>query len=70
MAVIKYESVDGLVEYSVPRSDIVYEPDTDHWRVKAGEQNGRDVFEIIPRERVVSVKVVGNRSDVSVIPTG
>jgi len=59
MAVIKYETADGLVEYSVPGSDIEYEAETDHWRVKAGEQNGQDVFEIIPRERVYSVKIAG-----------
>jgi len=69
MAVIKYETADGPVEYSAPRSDIAYEAETDHWRVKAGEKDGRDVFEIIPRERVFSVKVVGNKSNLSIVPT-
>ncbi len=69
MAVIKYETADGPVEYSVPGSDLAYEAETDHWRVKAGEQNGRDVYEIIPRERVYSVKVAGNKTNISVVPT-
>jgi len=69
MAVIKYETADGPVEYNVPGSDIEYEPESDHWRVKAGEHNGRDVYEIIPRERVFSVKVVGNKTGISVVPT-
>jgi len=59
MAVIKYESPDGVIEYTVEASNITYEDDTDHWRVKAGETNGRDVYELIPRERVFSVKVAG-----------
>jgi len=69
MAIIKYETADGPIEYDVPGSAIEYEPETDHWRIKTGEQNGREVFEIIPRERVFSVSVVGNRTDISVIPT-
>ncbi|ATW87632.1 hypothetical protein halTADL_0835 [Halohasta litchfieldiae] len=69
MAVIKYETPDGPVEYSVASSDISYEDDTDHWRVKAGEEDGRDVYELIPRERVFSVKVVGKQTGTSVTRT-
>ena len=61
MAVITYETLDGPIEYRVDATDITYEEETDHWRVKAGEENGRDVYEIIPRERVFSVKVAGAR---------
>jgi len=59
MAIIKYETADGPVEYNVSGTDIEYEAETDHWRVKAGKENGRDVYEIIPRERVYSVKMIG-----------
>jgi len=59
MAVIKYDSPDGTIEYQVAAADITYEDDIDHWRVKAGTADGRDVFELIPRERVFSVKIAG-----------
>ena len=61
MAVITYETPDGPVEYRVDAANITYEEDTNHWRVKAGEENGRAVYEIIPRERVFSVKVAGEK---------
>ena len=69
MAVIKYDSPDGPIEYSVDAGNLSYDEETDHWRVKAGEQNGRDVYELIPRERVFSVKVVGKKTGTSVTRT-
>jgi len=69
MAVIKYDSPDGPIEYSVDAGKISYDEESDHWRVKAGEQNGRDVYELIPRERVFSVKVVGKKTGTSVTRT-
>jgi len=38
MAVIKYETPDGPIEYDVAASKISYEEETEHWRVKAGEK--------------------------------
>ena len=69
MAVIKYESPDGPIEYSVDASKLTYEEETEHWRVKAGEKNGRDVYELIPRERVFSVQVAGAKKGTSVTRT-
>ena len=43
--------------------------ETDHWRVKAGEKDGRDVYELIPRERVYSVQVVGKKTGTAVTRT-
>ena len=59
MAVIKYDSPDGPVEYQVAAANIEYDDEIEHWRVKAGKQDGRDVYELIPRERVFSVKLAG-----------
>jgi|AntRauTorckE6833_2_1112554.scaffolds.fasta_scaffold03995_6 hypothetical protein len=69
MAVIKYETPDGPIEYDVAASKISYEEETEHWRVKAGEKNGRDVYELIPRERVFSVQVAGAKKGTSVTRT-
>jgi len=69
MAVIKYETPDGPIEYDVAASKISYEEETEHWRVKAGERNGRDVYELIPRERVFSVQVAGAKKGTSVTRT-
>jgi len=69
MAVIKYETPDGPIEYNVANSKISYEDETEHWRVKAGEQDGRDVYELIPRERVFSVKVAGKKTGTAVTRT-
>ncbi|MEA1929995.1 MAG: hypothetical protein U9O06_00380 [Euryarchaeota archaeon] len=69
MAVIKYETPDGPIEYDVAASKISYEEETEHWRVKAGEKNGRDVYELIPRERVFSVQVAGAKKGTSVMRT-
>jgi len=69
MAVIRYESTDGVIEYSVDADKITYDDETDHWRVKAGEKDGRDVYELIPRERVYSVQVVGKKTGTAVTRT-
>ena len=69
MAVIRYESTDGVVEYSVDAANLSYDEESDHWRVKAGEKDGRDVYELIPRERVYSVQVVGTKTGTSVTKT-
>ncbi|MFD1641102.1 hypothetical protein [Halohasta litorea] len=69
MAVIKYETPDGPIEYDVAASKISYEEETEHWRVKAGEKNGRDVYELIPRERVFSVQIAGAKKGTSVTRT-
>jgi len=69
MAVIKYETPDGPIEYDVAASNITYEEETEHWRIKAGEKNGRDVYELIPRERVFSVQVAGAKKGSSVTRT-
>ena len=66
MAIIKYETADGPIEYKVAASDISYEAKTDHWKVKAGEENGRGVYELIPRERVFSVQVAGEKTGTTV----
>ncbi|MFW6321621.1 MAG: hypothetical protein ACOC0Z_07195 [Halohasta sp.] len=70
MAVIKYDTPDGVIEYNVDTSKLTYDEETDHWRVKAGEQNGREIYELIPRERVFSVKVAGAKRGTSVTKTG
>jgi len=70
MAVIKYDAPDGPIEYRVDAANISYEDETGHWRVKAGQQDGRDVYELIPRERVYSVKVAGKKTGTSVTKTG
>ena len=69
MAVIRYESTEGVIEYSVDAAKLSYDEETDHWRVKAGEENGREVYELIPRERVYSVQVVGKKAGTSVTRT-
>jgi len=69
MAVIKYETSNGPIEYTVDADKISYDEETDHWRVKAGEKDGRDVYELIPRERVYSVQVVGKKTGTSVTRT-
>ncbi len=69
MAVIKYDSPDGTIEYQVAASNLSYEDDIDHWRVKAGTNDGRDVYELIPRERVFSVKIAGAKQGTHVTRT-
>ncbi len=69
MAVITYDSPDGTIEYQVAASNISYKDEIEHWRVKAGTEDGRDVYELIPRERVFSVKVAGAKQGTKVTRT-
>ena len=62
MPAIKYETPDGVRERQVDSSEIEYDDETQHWRVKRGEKNGRDVYEHIPRERVFLVRITGKET--------
>ena len=69
MAVIKYDSPDGTIKYQVAAADIEYDDEIDHWRVKTGQKDGREVYELIPRERVFSVKIAGAKQGTRVTRT-
>ncbi|TQQ81178.1 hypothetical protein EGH24_08580 [Halonotius terrestris] len=62
MAVITYETPDGLAEIEVPPSEISYDGSRHHWKVKTDERNGREIHAYIPRERVFAVEVKGKRA--------
>jgi hypothetical protein len=59
MPVIKYDTSNGVRERQVTSSEISYEEDSHHWRVKTGEQKGKNIYQLIPRERVYAVKMIG-----------
>jgi len=69
MAAIRYETPDGVQERQVDDSDIEYNDETQHWRIKRGEKNGRDVYEHVPRERVFSVRIIGKKTGTVVTKT-
>jgi hypothetical protein len=69
MAVITYETPDGITEAEIPASEISYIEETRHWKIKTGQKDGRDIYELIPRERVFSVKILGNKTGTAVTKT-
>lgn len=62
MAVITYETPDGVAESEVVDAEISYLEETQHWKIKTGEKDGRDIYELIPRERVFAVKTIGTKT--------
>ncbi len=44
MPAMRYETPGGVRELQVDSSEIEYNDETQHWRVKRGEKNGRDVY--------------------------
>lgn len=69
MPAIRYETPGGVRELQVSSSEIEYNEETQHWRVKRGEKNGRDVYEHVPRERVFSVQMIGKETGTVVTRT-
>ncbi|GEM_PF-297305 len=62
MVLITYETPDGVRETQITDADLSYDQTKHHWEVKTGEKNGRDVYALIPRERVYEIRRVGKRS--------
>ena len=69
MAVITYETPDGVTEAESADSEISYLEETHHWKIKTGEKDGRDIYALIPRERVFAVTVAGTKTGTIVTKT-
>lgn len=69
MAVITYETPDGVAEAEIVAAEISYLEETHHWKIKTGEKDGRDIYELIPRERVFAVEVAGTKTGTVVTKT-
>lgn len=69
MAVITYETPDGVTESEIADTEISYVEETQHWKIKTHEKDGRDIYKSIPRERVFAVKTVGRKTGTVVTQT-
>jgi len=69
MAVVRYETQGGVEQVEIDYDEMTYQEAKQHWKIKTDERDGRDVYSLIPRERVFSVELVGKTTGSSVTRT-